>query len=147
MMVVLNKIQAKINNDPAAVTLTSLTSAMISLHEAFPAEFKLFGLLRLLPKLAEPTTEALAGSWEPLVNPAMILDICADWLRLVRYFQGSSNNSDSNTENENMNTSATATGEDVGLAGQTRQLMHEVVERHCLHKVRTQIATSWRYVL
>ena len=121
---ILDKIEAKVKDDPYAVTPSSLTKAMISLHTAFPDEFRLFGLLHLLPGLAEATTKALVDNWDPLTDPSKVMDIFGEWTQLADYFKGTS---------------------DSALAGQTRQLLEEMVDRYCLAKIRDQITNDWRH--
>lgn len=104
------------------ITPATICTLFITLHDNFPEEFQLFGLLHLFPSIAEPAMSSLVVAWSPLEAPAVLLDMYYNWQPLVDHFK--------------------AVGKS-GLASCVRGYVEDAIASVLLPLVRRSVMTDW----
>ena len=119
---VLARIEAKRLTEPASISLEAVVHAITSLYDAFNEEFRLFGILQLLPSLADPILQAVCVQWNPMQDPSRIADVGFELSPLVNFF---------------------ADRGESALANQTQNMIETMVDGAFLPIVRRSIANDW----
>jgi tuftelin-interacting protein 11 len=133
ILLILSRVDEKLNPKPdsaadgtngtpkkAEISLASICGVVRTLHQTFPEEFQIFGLINLLPNLISRV--AVAESWQPFVDYAHLCDLHDDLTPLVDYFQAA---------------------DELQLARQVRKAFSDVVELRYLPIVRRAVASGW----
>lgn len=118
----LARIEAKQKSDPGAISLEAVVQAITTLYSAFTEEFRLFGVLHLLPTLAEPILHSVCNHWDPMIDPSRIADVGLELTPLVKFF---------------------AERGESALANQAQQMIEILIEATFLPNVRRSITNAW----
>lgn len=72
---------------PHAVTMEAIVRLFQTLYTSFAEEFRLFGLINLLPSIAIPIIHNKIKDWDPLQDPFIVADLFNGWSSLINYFE------------------------------------------------------------
>ena len=72
--------------NPHAVTMEAIARLFQTLHTSFTEEFRLFGLINILPSVAIPIIQHKIKDWDPLQHPFVVADLFNVWSNLINYF-------------------------------------------------------------
>lgn len=105
-----------------AIDLAAITSLFQTLHSSFREEFRMFGLLHLLPSIVTPILQRTFSDWKPMTDPLRIALIHTVGADLAAYFD--------------------ACGER-GLATETRLIVGPTAEKLTLPAIRRALTNDW----
>jgi len=117
------RIRNKLESDAASVTLPAAVGAVIMLHKAYPQEVVLFGLVQLLSMLASSTLHSMTTQWDPLTDPHLLREICAEWEPLISHLDLKS---------------------EPALSSECRHTLKTLLQHYAMPRIRRCLYSDWQ---
>jgi len=83
---VLERVYETQQRSPDAVTIDAIIRLFQTLYTSFTEEFRLFGILQLLPSMVDPIIQNKIKDWEPLEDPFVVTDLFNAWSTLISFY-------------------------------------------------------------